>query len=215
MTPRAPHGRPVLLAGVLALSSACAAAPLELPAPDHRLAAIGNLGARSNFEIRTLYAVQEAAPPPSDAPPKSAKRRQATPVLFYLGIVVAALAGGSAIGTSVASYGLRRKLDDNYFNDGFTYDEYNRTVETGDRLSKASWGLGFTAVGFAAMALIAYSVDWSRCGPLAPKRRRDTAPPGRCEQYHPNHRSPEPLVAAPAPAPQPAPAAAPEGPAPE
>src|SRR5690606_16559204 len=156
MTSPAPHGRPVLLAGVLALSSACAVAPLELPAPDRRLASIGNLGTRSNFEIRTLYAVQDPAAP-RDPGPTRPTPRQATPVLLHLGIVVAALAGGSAIATSAASYGLRRKLDDNYFKDGFNYDEYNRTVTTGDRLSKASWGLGFTAVAFASMALIAYS----------------------------------------------------------
>ncbi|MCY1011954.1 hypothetical protein OV079_41710 [Nannocystis pusilla] len=71
------------------------------------------------------------------------------------------------------------------------------------------------------MALISYSVDWSRCGPLAPKRRRDTAPRGRCEEFHPDHKSPDgPLIA---PSSQPAPAgpglaptptAAPQSPAP-
>ncbi|HEY8375575.1 MAG TPA: hypothetical protein VIK91_03760 [Nannocystis sp.] len=215
MTKRSPS----TVATVLVLATACASAPVELPAPDRRLAAIGNLGTHSNFEIRTLYAVQDPAPaqPPRDEP--RARKRPVTPILFYLGVTVAALAGGAAIGTAAASYGLRRKLDGNYFEDGFTYDEYNRTVDHGNRLSKASWGLGFTAVSFAAMALIAYSVDWSRCGPLAPKRRRDTAPPGRCEEFHPDHKT-EPLVAAPPPAPTtpppgPAPApAAPEGPAP-
>lgn len=214
-----------LLVGAVALTTACATTTVDLPQPDRRLASLGNLGARSNFEIRTLYAAQDPAPAPADQ--KSERRRAVTPVLFYLGVTVAALAGGATIATGTASYGLRRKLDDNYFKDGFTYDEYNRTVERGDRLSKAAWGLGFTAVAFAAMALISYSVDWSRCGPLAPKRRRDTAPAGRCEEFHPNHAappppepagpglSPGPAAPASAPAPAPEPAAAPESPAPE
>lgn len=219
MTTRSPHDpatrtRPLAVAGALVLATACTSAQVELPAPDRRLASIGNLGTHSNFEIRTLYAVQDPAPapPPRDQP--RARKRAATPILFYLGVTMAALAGGGAIGTAAASYGLRRKLDDNYFENGFDYDEYNRTVERGDRLSKAAWGLGITAVGFAAMALIAYSVDWARCGPLAPKRRRDTAPAGRCEEYHPDHRS-EPLVAPPPAAPPPAAAPPAEEPAPE
>ena len=215
MTSPAPHGRPVLLAGVLALSSACAAAPLELPAPDRRLASIGNLGTRSSFEIRTLHAAPDPAAPRDAGKTKvRAKRRQATPVLFYLGIVVAALAGGSAIATSAASFGLRRKLDNNYFTDGFTTEEYGRTVTNGDRLSKASFGLGFTAAAFAGMALIAYSVDWSRCGPLAPKRRRDAAPAGRCEAYDAPvvDTGPAPQPAGPGLSPAPTAAPAPEGP---
>lgn len=227
MTTRPPHDpagrkRPLLVAGALAVATACSTAQVELPAPDRRLASIGNLGTRSSFEIRTLYAAQDPTPEPA-RDDRRARKRPVTPILFYLGVTMAALAGGASIGTAAASYGLRRKLDDNYFEDGFDYDEYNRTVEHGDRLSKAAWGLGFTAVGFAAMALISYSVDWARCGPLAPKRRRDTAPRGRCEEYHPNHRTADPLVVAPAagpanPAPAagpPAPAPAPEGPAPE
>jgi hypothetical protein len=217
-----------ILGAALALSTACATTTADLPQPDRRLASIGNLGTRSNFEIRTLYAAQDPAPPVRDQ--SSRRRRPVTPVLFYLGVTVAALAGGAAIATSAASYGLRRKLDDNYFENGFDYDEYNRTVDNGNRLSKASWGLGFTAFAFAAMALIAYSVDWSRCGPLAPKRRRDTAPRGRCEEFHPDHKPADPYAAplepqpagpglnpgpAPAPAQAPAAAPAPEGPAPE
>jgi hypothetical protein len=192
-----------LWVAALALSTACATTTADLPQPDRRLASIGNVGTRSNFEIRTLYAAQDPAPPPADDR-SSKRRRPVTPILFYLGISMAVAAGVGTIATSFASYGLRRKLDDNYFENGFDYEDYDRTVQTGERLAKASWGLGLTAVAFAAMALISYSVDWSRCGPLAPKRRRDTAPRGRCEEYHPDHKSPDgPLIA---PASQPAPA---------
>ncbi|WAS93228.1 hypothetical protein [Nannocystis punicea] len=192
-----------LWVAALALSTACATTTADLPQPDRRLASIGNLGTRSNFEIRTLYAVQDPAPPPADDR-SSKRRRPVTPILFYLGISMAVAAGVGTIATSFASYGLRRKLDDGYFEDGFGYDDYDRTVETGNRLSKASWGLGMTAVAFAAMALISYSVDWARCGPLAPKRRRDTAPRGRCEEYHPDHKSPDAPVVVPASEPTPA-----------
>lgn len=232
MTKQPPHhvGRRLLVAAV-ALSTACATATAELPQPDRRLASIGNVGTRSNFEIRTLYSMQDPSPAPPVRDQQSGRRRPVTPILFYLGITMAALAGGGAIATGAASYGLRRRLDDNYFQDGFNYDDYNRTVENGDRLTKATWGLGFTAFAFAAMALISYSVDWARCGPLAPKRRRDTAPRGRCEEFHPNHTTPDSAALTPAPvakpagpglapgpaaeAPAPAASPAPEGPAPE
>ena len=100
-----------------------------------------------------------------------------------------------------------------FITDDPRFDEYDTIVDRGDRLSKATWGLGLTAFAFAAMALISYSVDWSRCGPLAPKRRRDTAPIGRCEEYHPDHK---PVILGPAPAPaSPPPAPTEPGPAPE
>jgi hypothetical protein len=212
--------RPLVLAGALALASACAVAPIEVPSPDARLASLGNLGARSSFELRTLYAAQ--APAGGDQP--SARRRPVTPILFYTGIVLATLTGAGAVATGAASFGLRRKLDNGYFaDDGLTYEEYGQIADRGDRLAKATWGLGFLAAGFAAMALISYSVDWSRCGPLAPKRRRATAPRGRCEEFHPTPASQQgaaPQPAGPGLSPRPAaagastpPAAAPEGPA--
>lgn len=174
--------RPLALVGLLALSTACAGVQPQLTAlPDQRLASLGNLGARSSFEIRTLYAAPEA-PPPADAPPKP-RKRAVTPILFTIGVVGASLLGAGAFSTGVASYGLRRRLDNSYFDGGLSYDEYDRINTNGERLSDATWGLGISAFAFAAMALIAYSVDWQRCGPLAPKRRRVAAPPGRCEEF--------------------------------
>lgn len=175
---------PLALAGVLALSTACAGVQpqvADLPLPDRRLASIGSLGARSNFEIRTLYAAPEQ-PPPADAPPP-ARKRAVTPILFTIGVIGASLLGGSAVATGAASYGLRRKLDNSYFDGGLSLDDYDRIKTNGERLSDATWGLGIGAFAFAAMALISYAVDWQRCGPLAPKRRRVTAPAGRCEEF--------------------------------
>lgn len=174
---------PLALVGALVLSTACAGLQpqvADLPLPDQRLASIGNLGARSNFEIRTLYSAPEQ-PPPADSPP--ARKRAVTPILFTLGVIGASLLGGAAVATGAASYGLRRKLDNSYFNDGLSYDDYDRLKTNGENLSDATWGLGLGAVAFAAMALISYAVDWQRCGPLAPKRRRVTAPAGRCEEF--------------------------------
>lgn len=202
--------RPLALAGALALASACAVAPVEVQVPDHRLASLGNLGARSSFELRTLYAAQAPAP---DQP--AARRRPVTPILFYTGVILATLTGAGAVATGAASFGLRRKLDNAYFDDGLTYDQYNTIADRGDRLSKATWGLAFLSAGFAAMALISYSIDWSRCGPLAPKRRRETAPRGRCEEFHPTPAAAEatPQPAGPGLSPRPAAAPAASSPA--
>ena len=170
----------VPLALALALTSACASVPTSA-VTDQRLLAVGNLGARSSYEIRTLY----AAPEPAPAPAPATRKRPVTPILFYLGVSVAALAGAAAIGTAIGSAVTRRQLDDAYFTDGLTMPEYDAIVQRGDRLSNAAWGLGLTSFAFASMALISYSVDWARCGPLAPARRRATAPPGRCQDSPP------------------------------
>jgi hypothetical protein len=204
--------RPLALAGALALASACAVAPVELPTPDARLASLGNLGNRSAFELRTLYAAQAPAAG-TDQP--AARRRPVTPILFYTGVVLATLTGATAIATGSASFGLRRKLDNAYFDQGLTYDEYDRLADRGAGLARATWGLAFLTAGFAAMALISYSVDWSRCGPLAPKRRRDTAPRGRCDEFHPTPASTDATPQPAGPGLSPRPAATPAGPQPE
>ena len=64
-----------LLVGAVALTTACATTTVDLPQPDRRLASLGNLGTRSNFEIRTLYAAQDPAPAPPPRDQKSERRR--------------------------------------------------------------------------------------------------------------------------------------------
>lgn len=171
MTTR-PHHTPLALA--LALTTACASAPTEPRVTDQRLLAVGNVGARSHYEIRTLYAATDPAPAPA------AKKRPITPILFYLGVSVAAVTGAAALGTAIGSSITRRQIDDSYFDEGLTLERYDALKTRGERLDSATWGLGITAFAFAALALITYSVDWARCGPVAPARRRATAPPGRC-----------------------------------
>lgn len=171
MTTRSHHAP---LAVALALVTACASAPPAPRVTDQRLLALGNLGARSNYEIRTLYAATDPAPAPA------AKKRPITPILFYLGVSVAAVTGAAALGTAIGSSVTRRQIDNGYFGEGLSYPGYDDLKTRGERLDDATWGLGITAFAFAALALITYSIDWSRCGPLAPARRRATAPPGRC-----------------------------------
>lgn len=174
---------PLALALTLAAATGCASVqPQIVDLPDQRLASIGNLSARSNFEIRTLYAAPEQPPPQTDAAPP-ARKRAVTPILFTIGVIGASVLGASAVTTGAVSFGLRRKIDDAYFNGGLSYDEFDRFKTRGERLSDATWGLSLGAFAFAAMALISYAVDWNRCGPLAPKRRRVTAPAGRCEEF--------------------------------
>ena len=174
---------PFALALALAVSTGCAGVqPQIVELPDQRLASIGNLGARSNFEMRTLYSAPEQPPPPADTAPP-ARKRAVTPILSTIGVIGAAALGAGAVTTGAVSYGLRRKIDNAYFGDGLSYDEYAKLKTRGENLSDATWALSLGAFAFAAMALISYAVDWQRCGPLAPKRRRVTAPAGRCEEF--------------------------------
>lgn len=172
-----------LLVGALALTTACAgvtAPELREPALDHRLASIGNIGARSNFEIRTLYAAPEAPQPAPAEPQSDTRKRRGTTALFFLGLGVAAIAGASAIGTGVAAAAARRDLDSAYFDEALSFDDFNARVDRGERLDRATKGLAALGGIGLATALLSYGIDWIRCGPLAPKRRRATAPAGRC-----------------------------------
>lgn len=170
-----------ILVGLLALSTACAgiqpAAPVHI---DPRLH-VGNMGERSDFELRTeaamaARAAQTAAVP--DSQPRS--RKPVTPVLFWLGIGLVAVGGVGTIGTASAGYGTQRQLTNAYLGKA-SVSEIQTLENRGSRLQQASIaGAVITVIG-AALALTSYGIDYTRCGPLAPKRRRATAPPGRCD----------------------------------
>lgn len=166
------------LAATLSLTTACASLQ---PSPqihiDPRLN-VGNMGERSDFELRTEAALAaRAAATSTDRAP--AARKPVTPVLFWLGIGLLAVGGVGTIGTASAGYATQRQLTNKYTGVADASDVQNLEAR-GDKLQKASIATAAIAVIGAVLALTSYGVDYTRCGPLAPKKRRDTAPPGRC-----------------------------------
>ncbi len=162
-----------ILAAVLSLSTACAG--LEPPSSvsiDPRLN-VGNMGARNSFELRN------AVGSGGQSDPAPTTRRPVTPVLFWIGIGLTAAGGGTLIGTAAGAAATRDQLRTAY-SDGTTVERVDELERRGANLNKISIVGAVLMVAGAIMSLTSYGYDYTRCGPLAPKRRRDTAPPGRC-----------------------------------
>jgi hypothetical protein len=131
------------------------------------------MGMRSNFELRNGIGSGER----SDPAPTT--RRPVTPILFWIGIGLTAAGGGTMIGSASAAAATRNQLRTAY-SDGTTVARVDELERRGSNLNKVSIAGAVLMVAGAIMALTSYGYDYTRCGPLAPKRRRDTAPPGRC-----------------------------------
>lgn len=166
--------RLTLVAG-LALTTACAGFEPPTRVLDSRLM-VGNMAARNSYELRN----QPAEPRPADMPVQTRSRRPVTPILFWLGIGMVSVGGVSTIATSAAGYATQRQLANGYHS--------NLTVE--DRMAYETRGAGLQKAAIASivvtvigtiLAAATYGHDYTNCGPLAPKRRRDNAPPGRCQ----------------------------------
>lgn len=168
------------LAGLLSLTTACAGLQ---PAPqlqiDPRLN-VGNMGERSDFELRTQAALAARAGQASTAPDtQPSARKPITPILFWLGIGLVAVGGVGTVGTASAGYATQRQLS-NAYSGAADASRVHELENRGSKLNQASIAGAVIAVVGAVLALTSYGVDYTRCGPLAPKRRRNTAPPGRC-----------------------------------
>lgn len=174
--------RTSFLVAALSLSTACAGLEPQPVRLDARLASlnIGNMGVRNSYELRNATPIAGRATetaPVDDTRPR--ERRPITPVLFWLGIGLTAVGGVSTIGTAAGGYATQRQLSDDYRGSAST-DEIQTLERRGSALNKATIASVVVTVVGAVLALTSYGVDYTRCGPLAPKRRRQTAPPGRC-----------------------------------
>lgn len=166
------------LVATLTLTTACAG--LEGPPPartlDSRLL-VGNMGTRNSFELRN----QPAEPRPAE--PRTAdnqRKRPVTPILFWLGIGLTAVGGASTIATASAGFATQRQLANGY-RDNISAEDARNLESRGAGLQKAAIASAIVTVIGALIAVTTYGYDWTHCGPLAPKKRRDTAPPGRCQ----------------------------------
>lgn len=174
MHPRIPTSA---LAALLSLTCACAslqpAAQIDI---DPRLN-VGNMSERNGFQLRTAAASASDSSTTPDTAPSS--RRPVTPILFWLGIGLAAVGGVGTIGTASAGFATQRQISNGY-RDGANVSDIHDLEDRGGKLNKASIAGAAIAVIGAVLAITSYGIDYTRCGPLAPKRRRATAPPGRC-----------------------------------
>ncbi len=165
------------LAGLMAVSiglapiTGCATTSVTSvrPVTDARLHGIGNIGARTNFELQTAVQSDKGLPGSDDAQPN--RKKSITPALFWSGIIIGAIGTGATIGVAAAGYATERKID-NSFMDGISGEDHQTLVDRGKTLNKVS--IATTAIALAGwfMALATYGYDYTHCGPLAPKKRK-------------------------------------------
>lgn len=166
----------IALAASLALTTACASfEPAPARVLDSRLM-VGNMAARNSFELRN----QPAEPRPADVPVTTHRKRPVTPILFWLGIGMVSVGGVGTIATAAGGFATQRQLLNGYHGE-LTVEDRNNLETRGAALQKASIAaIAVTVIG-AVLTAAVYGHDYTNCGPLAPKRRRDNAPPGRCQ----------------------------------
>ena len=166
------------LVALLSLSTACAGLDPQVTSLriDPRLN-VGNMGLRNGYELRMAARAESDSAPTTDSGPR--ERKAVTPVLFWLGIGLAAVGTAGTIGTASAGYATQRQLSGGY-GGTLTRSEAETLQNRGAALNQASIAGVVVAVVGAVLALTTFGVDYTRCGPLAPKRRRASAPPGRC-----------------------------------
>lgn len=167
------------LVAVLTLSTACAGLEPPTSLRLDRSLNVGNMGTRNSFELRNGVGVGDPEPARDPARDSPRARRPVTPLLFWIGIGLTAAGGGTLIGTAAGAAATRNQLQTAY-SDGTTAGRIDELEQRGANLNKVSIAGAVLMVAGAIMALTTYGYDYTRCGPLAPKRRRDTAPPGRC-----------------------------------
>jgi hypothetical protein len=98
---------------------------------------------------------------------------KATPAVYWAGIGAGTVGAAGGLAFGIAGFVAKNQVTAGYQDQaGMSLAERDRLVSNGNLYNTLS--ISFTAlsvVGFAA-ALVAYGVDWNRCGPLAPERRR-------------------------------------------
>ncbi len=154
-----------LLALVTAGTTACASFEAPRPGPsaliDSRLHVVPVLAAKTSIEAE-----------PTDSGTRKAGRTTATHAVLWTGVVLAAVGGAGLIGFGSASYATDSKLSRGYAEDGLTRDEQQTLIDRGEGLNTATIISASVGLLGALMAVTAYGVEYTNCGPLAPKSRR-------------------------------------------
>ncbi|MCA9660918.1 MAG: hypothetical protein KC486_21425 [Myxococcales bacterium] len=166
-----PPRRPALAAIVSLTALATACATFESPQPrvrpiDSRLHVVPVLAAKTSVET---------PPPAAEAPSDDAsrpRRTTATHAVLWTGVVLASLGGAGLVGFGAAGLATNRKLDKGLLEEGISRDDRQTLVDRGETLNTATIVSASVGLLGALMAVTAYGVEYTNCGPLAPKRRR-------------------------------------------
>jgi len=153
-----------LLAAFAALASACAFQQPSARLTDARLGFAPVLAARTSFESEG--AERGAA---ADAPRPA---REPTELVFWTGVILAAVGGGAALALGTTARITERQVINGFDGDGLSRDRLDQLGDRGAALNTASLAAGALGLVGAVMATTAYGVEYTRCGKLAPKRRR-------------------------------------------
>jgi len=96
-----------------------------------------------------------------------------TPAVFWAGIGAGTVGAVGGLAFGIAGFVAKNQVTAGYQEQaGMSLAERDRLVSNGNLYNTLSISLtALSVVGFAA-ALVAYGVDWNRCGPLATERRR-------------------------------------------
>lgn len=151
----------VLVVGLVP-AFACASLQPQITPPIDPSPTLGAMSERTSFETEGQDTSLEDSGP---------KKRNVTVPLMWTGVALASVGAVGTIGFGIAGRVTQKKIDDG-FDEGMTraeHDDLESRGETWNTLAITSASIGIAG---AVMALIVYGVDYTRCGPLAPKKRR-------------------------------------------
>lgn len=101
------------------------------------------------------------------------EHKPVTPPLFWTGIALGTVGAIGGIAFGVAGFTTKNQLNAAHeAGGGLTVAEHDRLVHNGETYNTLALSFTAAAVVGYALALVAYGVDWNRCGPLAEKKRR-------------------------------------------
>ena len=181
--PRARADR-LLAIACLGLTTACASfeAPSRYSRIDSRLHIVPVLAARTSFEAdRAPAASDSSGTSESDDNNDnndnndngtSGKRVTATHAVLWTGIVLASLGGAGLLGFGATGLATDRKLRRGYDEDGLSHEEQDTLIKRGEAMNTATIISASVGLLGALIAVTAYGVEYTKCGRLAPKRRR-------------------------------------------
>jgi hypothetical protein len=189
---KAGHRRGARRATALALAlsvtvAGCASArATPVPVIDARLH-VGEMGTRTNFELRQLVAQSSPAPQGASddfAPPKKKKKKKkekwASTPIFWVGVVLSVVGASGTIAFGTGGLLIEKDLTSKLYDslgpvderEMFSEAEYNELNDRGqvfNALAITSVVVGLVGM---VMSVSAYGYEYTHCGPLAPKRRR-------------------------------------------
>ena len=148
---------------------------------------VGEMGTRTNFELRTLVADQDPLPAaggesgPADAPrrKRASGKKSATKPIFIAGIILSAVGGIGTLAFGTGGLIVERQLTSRLYDslgpiedrETFTEEEYNDLKGIGDVMNALAITSVVVGLVGMSMAVTAYGYDYTHCGVLAPKRR--------------------------------------------